>query len=333
MMPSMPTQPVLAGLSLSALILVAVVEPGREDQVRATLPDVAGLVRSVGFREPEDRLSAVVGIGSDLYDRLFDGPRPAELRPFREIRGERHVAVATAGDLLLHIRARNAGLCFELADLVVGRLAGAVTVVDEVHGFRYFDQRDLLGFVDGTENPTDAAAVDAAIIGTQDPAFAGGSYLVVQKYLHDMAAWNTLSVEEQERVIGRTKLSDVELADAVKPENSHVALTTVVDDDGTERQIVRANMPFATIATGERGTYFLGYAASPDVLERMLTNMFVGNPPGTTDRVLDFSTATTGGLFFVPSQDFLDDLPPRPSAVAAAQEPADGSLRIGSLRS
>jgi len=333
MMLAMETQPVLAGLSLSALFLVVVVEPGGEEQVRDTLGDVAGLVRSVGFREQDDGLSAVVGIGSDVYDRLFTGPRPAHLRPFQEIRGDRHVAVATPGDLLIHIRARNAGLCFELADLLIGRLAGAVSVVDEVHGFRYFDQRDLLGFVDGTENPTGAAATSAAIIGEDDAAFAGGSYVVVQKYLHDMAAWNALTVEEQERVIGRTKLSDVELPDDVKPQDSHVALTTIVDDDGTERAIVRANMPFATLSTGERGTYFIGYAASPDVLDRMLANMFVGDPPGTTDRVLDFSTATTGSLFFVPTQDFLDDLPPGPAAAPpAATQQADGSLAIGSLR-
>jgi porphyrinogen peroxidase len=329
----MESQPVLAGLSLSAIFLVAVVEPGGEEQVRGTLTDVSGLVRSVGFREPDDGLSAVVGIGSALYSRLFGGPRPAHLRPFREIRGDRHVAVATPGDLLIHIRARNAGLCFELADLLMGRLEGAVTVVDEVHGFRYFDQRDLLGFVDGTENPTGTAATEAAIIDGDDAEFAGGSYVVVQKYLHDMTAWNALTVEEQERVIGRTKLSDVELPDSVKPADSHVALTTIVDDDGTEHEIVRANMPFATLATGERGTYFIGYAAHPDVLDRMLTNMFIGDPPGTTDRVLDFSTAATGALFFVPSQDFLDDVPPAPAAVApTAAPPSDTSLAIGSLR-
>jgi putative iron-dependent peroxidase len=148
-----------------------------------------------------------------------------------------------------------------------------------------------------------------------------------------MAGWNALAIEEQERVIGRTKLSDIELPDDVKPPDSHVALTTIVDDDGTERQIVRANMPFATLATGERGTYFIGYAAHPDVLDRMLVNMFVGDPPRTTDRVLDFSTATTGSLFFVPTQDFLDDLPPGPAAAAAAPtDHADGSLAIGSLR-
>jgi putative iron-dependent peroxidase len=316
------------------MFLVAVVEPGGEDQVRDTLGDVAALNRSVGFRASEDGLTAVVGIGSELYDRLFTGPRPADLRPFQEIRGARHVAVATPGDLLIHLRARTMGLCFELADHIASRLAGAVTFVDEVHGFRYFDERDLLGFVDGTENPTGVGATQATIIAEQDPSFAGGSYVVVQKYVHDMSAWNALTVEQQERVIGRTKLADIELPDDVKPPDSHVALTTIVDADGTERQIVRANMPFATITTGERGTYFIGYAASAGVLEQMLTNMFVGRPPGTTDRVLDFSTAKTGALFFVPSQEFLDDLPPGPPAgvSAVAEDQADPSLSIGSLR-
>jgi putative iron-dependent peroxidase len=318
---------VLARLTKAAVILVAVVEPGGEQRVRDLLPDVAGLNRAVGFRAPDGELSAVTGISADLYDRLFAGPRPAQLHPFREIRGAKHVAVATPGDLLFHLRAGSQDLCFELADQLTSRLADAVTVVDEVQGFRYFDERDLLGFVDGTENPTGAAASEAAIVAGQESLFAGSSYVVVQKYLHDMSAWNALPVEEQERVIGRTKLSDIELPDEEKPANSHVALTTLVDDDGTERQIVRANMPFGSIASGERGTYFIGYAANPDVIERMLTNMFVGRPSGNTDRVLDFSTAVTGGLFFVPSQGFLDKLPPSPPGVdhSRGDEQAVGS--------
>ena len=171
-------------------------------------------------------------------------------------------------------------LCWELASLVVGRLAGAATVVDEIHGFRYFDERDLLGFVDGTENPTGQAADIAVTIGAEDPAFAGGTYVIVQKYLHDMAAWDALSVEEQERVIGRAKLSNVEMDDDVKPSNSHVALNTIIDPDGTQRQILRENMPFGSLGDGEFGTYFIGYAATPSVTELMLQRMFLGDPPG-----------------------------------------------------
>jgi putative iron-dependent peroxidase len=289
----------------------------------------------------------VTGVGSTAWDRLFAGPRPAELHSFEDLVGDPHRAVGTPGDLLFHIRAATMDLCWELASLVVGRLAGAATVVDEVHGFRYFDERDLLGFVDGTENPTGQAAHIAVTIGDADPAFAGGSYVIVQKYLHDMAAWDAQSVEDQERVIGRAKLSNVEMDDDVKPSNSHVALNTIIDSDGTQRQILRENMPFGSLGSGEFGTYFIGYAATPSVTELMLQRMFLGDPPGNYDRILDFSTAVTGGLFFVPTADFLDDPPALPDGadeVAPSENggavgddgneqtaSGDGSLGIGGL--
>jgi putative iron-dependent peroxidase len=336
----MEAQGVLAPPARSAIFLVVTVRSCAEEDVLDLLADVAGLTRAVGFRAPEDGLSCVVGIGAGLWDRLYGPPRPVGLHPFRTLAGARHTAVSTPGDLLFHLRARRLDLCFELARQLMTRLAGRADVVDEVHGFRYFDERDLLGFVDGTENPTGSEALAAVTIGDEDPDFAGGSYVIVQKYLHDMDAWNALPVEEQERVIGREKLSDIELSDEDKPSNSHVALTTIVDADGTERQIVRDNMAFGTVGTGEFGTYFIGYAASPDVIEQMLHNMFIGDPPANYDRILDFSTAVTGGLFFVPTADFLED-PPAPLAATSSVSSAsaagdstdtDGSLDIGSLR-
>jgi putative iron-dependent peroxidase len=158
-----------------------------------------------------------------------------------------------------------------------------------------------------------------------------------------MGAWNALTVEEQEKVIGRTKLDDIELPDEVKPSNSHVAMNTITEADGTERQIVRANMPFGSVGAGEFGTYYAAYCATPSVTERMLERMFIGDPPGNYDRILDFSTAVTGNLFFVPSADFLDDLPAPPAppgAAATTPSPstpssapaADGSLGIGGLK-
>jgi putative iron-dependent peroxidase len=282
-----------------------------------------------------------MGIGSEAWDRLFGQPRPAELHPFREFKaGARH-AVATPGDLLFHIRAKRMDLCFELAVQIMTRLGGAVAPVDEVHGFRYFDDRDLIGFVDGTENPTGQAAVDAAYVGAEDTAFAGGSYVLVQKYVHDLAGWNALSTESQERIIGRSKLSDIELDDAVKPTSAHNALTTIVED-GKEIKIIRDNMPFGRAAEKEFGTYFIGYARSPRTIEQMLENMFIGRPVGNYDRLLDFSVARTGNLFFVPSATFLDNVASdNPVAevsdpgAAAAPEPAprrQGSLGIGSLK-
>ncbi len=330
-------QPVLTPLTEAAIFLVLTAPPGAEEAVRGLLADVAGLSRSVGFRVPDGELACVVGIGSLLWDRLFAPPRPAHLHPFPDIVGRQHRTVATPGDLLFHIRARQMDLCFELAGQLMERLGGQAQVVDEVHGFKYFDERDLLGFVDGTENPTGPAAAAAAVVGQEDPDFAGGSYVIVQKYLHDLRSWNALAVEEQERVVGRTKLTNIELPDDVKPSNSHVALNTIVTPEGEERQIVRDNMPFGTVGAGEFGTYFIGYAATPEVTEQMLTSMFVGNPPGNYDRILDFSTAVTGGLFFVPTADFLDDPPPGPTSAASAPDTAEplaatGSLDIGTLK-
>jgi porphyrinogen peroxidase len=342
-------QAVLQALTRAAIFLVVTINPGsaNRDIVRAFCPDLSALLRAVGFRDIEGALSCIMGIGSEAWDRLFGDPRPAELHPFREFKaGSRH-AIATPGDLMFHIRAKRMDLCFEMASQIMARIGPAVSVVDEVHGFRYFDDRDLLGFVDGTENPGGQEAMDAAIIGAEDAAFAGGSYVIVQKYLHDVDGWNKLSTEAQERIIGRTKLADIELDDAVKPTSAHNALNTIVEN-GQEMKILRDNMPFGRVGEGEFGTYFIGYCHTPRITEQMLENMFVGRPPGNYDRILDFSRAVTGSLFFVPSATFLDAVgddaaAPAAAAATSASTPADtpaparspsrdGSLGIGSLK-
>jgi putative iron-dependent peroxidase len=344
--PAVP-QPVIAGLTRAAIFLVVTINPGKasEDAVKELCADLSSLLRAVGFRDLEGRLSCVTGFGSAAWDRLFGAPRPRDLHPFREIRGVHH-AVSTPGDMLFHIRAGRMDLCFELATEIMARLDGAVSVADEVHGFRYFDDRDLIGFVDGTENPVGDDAARAVLVGEEDAAFAGSSYVIVQKYLHDLKRWNAVPVEEQENIIGRHKLSDIEQPDAEKMPYAHNVLTSITED-GEQLQIVRDNMPFGEIGKGEFGTYFIGYARSPHRIEQMLENMFVGLPPGTYDRLLDFSRAVTGTLFFVPTATFLDDVaaapaPSPPGAVAldpdaGAKPPSrtftgDGSLRIGSLK-
>jgi len=353
-------QAVDAPLTRAAIFLVVTLNPGPENRatLRSFCGDFAALVRAVDFRDLGGGLSCVMGVGASAWDQLFGAPRPAELHPFREIRdGARH-AVSTPGDLLFHIRAKRMDLCFEMATQILARIGSAVSPVDEVQGFRYFDDRDLLGFVDGTENPRGAIATAAVLIGDEDPEFAGGSYVIVQKYLHDLTAWNALSTEAQERIIGRTKLADIELSDAVKPTSAHSELTTIVEN-GKEMKILRDNMPFGRPTHGEFGTYFIGYSRSPRVTEQMIENMFVGRPAGNYDRLLDFSHAVTGNLFFVPSATFLEDLTDAPSAdemssnaqlsandeISSVPEPSasgeisstaqpmrDGSLGIGSLK-
>jgi len=303
-------QSVDAPLSHAAVFLTLVLTdaPDAADRVRAVLGDVGGLVRAVGFRDLAGRLSCVVGIGAEVWDAVTKLPKPTQLHPFYEVRGPVHTGVSTPGDLLFHIRAERADMCFELERLILDRLAGSVTVVDEVQGFRYFDSRDLLGFVDGTENPTGQALAYASLVGDEDPEFAGGSYVVVQKYLHNLTAWNAKSVEEQQSVIGRTKLDNIELDDVPGERQSHKAINTITDANGVEKKILRDNMPFGRPGAGEFGTYFIGYAAELWVIEHMLRRMFQGNPLGQYDRILDVSTVVTGSTYFVPSLDVLESL-------------------------
>ncbi len=336
------TDPAAAGI-----FLVLLIAPGREDDVLDALADVGGIRRSVGFRVPEGKLDLVVGIGSDAWDRLYPGlPRPAALHTLPVYEGPVHQAPSTPGDLLFHIRAHRMDLCFELAQRLTERLGDATTVIDEVHGFRSFDERDLLGFVDGTENPEGDGAVEAVTVTpAEDPAFAGSSYVVIQKYLHDLTAWDALSTEEQERAIGRSKLSDIEMADDVKPPDSHIALNVIEDENGEEQDIMRFNLPFGTVGTREFGTYFIGYVKDPAVIEQMLENMFCGTEDAAHDRILDFSTAITGTLFAVPTVDWLEDPPTANGAEddagaattgTTASDPSarpEGSLGVGSLRS
>jgi porphyrinogen peroxidase len=311
-------QTVVGPLTRAAIFLVVCIHPEQANYaaVRSFCADLAGLVRAVEFRDVEAGLTCVVGFGSDAWDKLFGAPRPAELHPFQEIRSGGRTAVSTPGDILYHIRAKRPDLCFELATQIMDSIGDVVSVADEVHGFRYFDDRDVIGFVDGTENPRGGAAEQAAIVGDEDKAFAGGSYVIVQKYLHDMKGWNALPVETQERIIGRKKLSDIELNDAEKPAFAHNALT-VIEENGKEAKILRDNMPFGRPGHGEFGTYFIGYSRTPRITETMLQNMFLGRPAGNYDRLLDFSKAVTGSLFFAPSSTFLDHLSratPDPSA-------------------
>ncbi|HEV2120945.1 MAG TPA: Dyp-type peroxidase [Candidatus Bathyarchaeia archaeon] len=307
--PSAVPQPVATPLTRAAIFLVVTINPGAGHRaaIRSFCADLSALVRSVGFREQEGTLSCVIGFGSDSWDQLFGKPRPRELHKFREIRaGERH-AVSTPGDMLFHVRAQRMDLCFELATQIMAKLGPAISPVDEVQGFRYFDSRDLIGFVDGTENPKGQEAIDATLITSEDPGFAGGSYVIIQKYLHDLARWNALPTEKQENIVGRTKLNDVELDDKTKPTYAHNALTKIVVD-GKEVKILRDNMPFGHAGQKEFGTYFIGYSRSPRTIEEMLQNMFVGKPQGNYDRLLDFSRAVTGNLFFVPSATFLENV-------------------------
>lgn len=265
---------------------------------------VINLNNTASVRFPDKYCSVVLGIGYEAWQLLeLPTPLPKEFAPFEEIQGSSHTAVSTRGDLHFHIRGNEYSYCVDTAMVISNLLDEVASVVEEVHGFRYWDGRSILGFVDGTENPRGAERALFGEIGSEDPEYEGGSYLFVQKYLHDMNAWQSLPVAEQEKVIGRSKVDDIEMDDDTKPSNSHSALANVGDD----KKVVRDNMPFGHVASNDMGTYFIAYAGSFATVKLMLQRMFVGEPVGNYDRILDFSTPKTGTLFFVPTLDMLDE--------------------------
>ncbi|MCJ1395113.1 hypothetical protein MMC18_007994 [Xylographa bjoerkii] len=304
------SQRVDAPLTQSATFLVLSItnSPDAIRTVRSTLTSIDDLAKNVAIRDLGASFACTVGIGSDVWSLVTGLPRPAELHPFPAVEGAVHTAISTPGDLLFHIRSERRDLCFEFERQLMDRLDDAVAVVDETVGFRYFDVRDLLGFVDGTANPVGPAVPASVLVAEEDAPAAGGSYVVVQKYVHDLPAWQVLPAEQQEAIIGRTKWDNVELEDAVSGQCSHKTLATIEDESGGEHEILRDNMPFGSPGSGEFGTYFIGYSRRLWVIERMMRRMFVGDPPGLHDRLLNFSTPLTGTTFFAPSASLLASL-------------------------
>lgn len=304
---------------------------------------VINLNNSGDIRFPDSGTSCVMGIGHNAWRLLgLPAPLPKELENFVPIAGRKHTAIASKGDLHFHIRGNSPGICYDMASAIADVLRPVADSIEEIHGFKYWDGRSILGFVDGTENPKGKQRAYFGLIGDEDPAYKGGSYLFVQKYIHDLNAFKSLPIHEQENVFGRSKSTDIEMPDDVKPSNSHSALANVGDDF----KIIRDNMPFGNMSTNEMGTYFIAYASTFSTVKKMLSNMFIGSPEGNYDRLLDFSTPKTGSLFFVPSMTFLDDwasgVYPLQSADAMENQVGgvfssgasslDGSLGIGSLK-
>lgn len=304
------SQRIDAPLTKSATFLVLSATDKRDSikTIRSVIAGLDDLAKNVSIRDLNAQFACTVGIGSDIWDRLTGLPRPAELHPFREIKGNKHTAVSTPGDVLFHIRSERRDICFEFERQLMDQLGDSVSLVDETVGFRYFDVRDLLGFVDGTANPVGPAVPSSVLVAEEDTSAQGGSYIVIQKYVHDLETWKSLPTEQQERIIGRTKIDNVELDDAESGQRSHKTLNTIEDENGNEHDILRDNMPFGSPGSGEFGTYFIGYTRRLWVIEKMLERMFVGHPPGLHDRILDVSTPLTGTIFFAPSASLLASL-------------------------
>ena len=296
-----PQSAILPEPSQSALFAILRAPERARDAARlaAVAAGIPARTAKLARSAPAARLVSAVSFGPELWDAISPGSRPQAFRAFRPIEAGSLRAPATGGDLLLHVVSRRHDLCFELAQQVRREIGGAAEVMDEVHGFRYLDTRDLTGFIDGTENPKGAKARGAAaLIGKEDARFAGGSFAFTQRYVHDLARWNELPVAEQERAVGRRKRDSRELSDRAKPESAHIS-RVVIEEDGRELEIVRHSLPYGT--TSEHGLFFIAYTRDLAIPERMLARMFGTAGDGIHDRLLDFTRAVSGANFFAPS--------------------------------
>ena len=294
--------------SRNALFLVLrVLDPEKHGQsVARGAAGIPASTEKLGAADPRAKLACTVSFGSEFWDVISPKQRPAGLRPFRAIAAQGRTAPSTGGDLLLHILSMRHDLNFELAMRLRHQLGDAVEVMDEVHGFQYLDSRDLTGFIDGTENPKGAGArARAALVGEEDPAFAGGSYVFTQRYVHDLGRWAALPRKDQERIIGRRKPDSAELPERVKPATAHIS-RVVIEENGEELEIVRHSFPYGTVS--EAGLFFIAYCKSLDIPEKMLNRMMGTTGDGLHDHLMDHSRAVSGANFFAPSLEVLRSL-------------------------
>lgn len=293
--------------SQNALFLILrVLEPATHGPAVASVAaGVPVLVRKIGAIDPRAKAVCTVGFGSELWDVISPGKQPASLRPFKAIEALGRSAPSTGGDMLLHIISKRQDLNFELAMRIRRQLGEKVEVMEEVHGFRYLDTRDLTGFIDGTENPKGRERAKVALIGSEDPAFTGGSYVFTQRYVHNLKKWATVPEGEQEKVIGRRKRDSRELPDRDKPPTAHIS-RVVIEEHGEEIEIVRHSFPYGNLS--ESGLFFIAYSKNLDIPEKMLSRMMGTTGDGLHDHLMEYSQAVSGATFFAPSLAMLRSL-------------------------
>lgn len=290
--------------SFAEYLTFVLADTGADADAAEIMADFSGVVKSIAQKDPDARLTVTVGFSRNGWDRLFpDRGMPAGLRPFKAMEDGPRTFPSTPGDIFVMIKSERMDLNFQAAKHLAGVFGGIATLTEDIQGFKYLDNRDMIDFVDGTENPAHRERMESVLVGKDDPNHAGGSFLTVQRYLDRQALWDAQSTEHQEHVVGRTKQDNIELGDDEKPAWAHNEKSKVVVD-GEELKMFRQNRPFGNAM--EHGTMFVGFARSPDLIETSLTQMITADENGDYDRLLDFVEATTGANYFVPSRAFLD---------------------------
>ncbi len=271
-----------------------------KEKVLAELQQLPALVAEINELQAGADLRISVAFSHAFWIQT-QMPVPSELVAFKPLGQGNTTAPATDVDVLIHCHSNRHDLHFYLMRKLMEVIASDVKVVDETYSYRYLDARDMTDFIDGTENPEGDERADVAII--PEGEFAGGSYVMVQRFVHKLDAWHRMSVEQQEKVIGRTKPDSVELDDV--PVNSHVGRVDV-KEEGKGLKIVRHSLPYGTV-TGEHGLLFSAYCNNMHNIQTLLASMY-GEKDGTTDQLLRFTQAVTGAYFFAPSAEMLQDM-------------------------
>ena len=260
----------------------------------ASARDLVGAI--AGLREPRTTMGGVnlvAGFRPELWREVAPGQIPDEVQGFNhDVAGaEGFTMPATQHDAVLWISGSEYDVVFDVSRQAIGALAKIADVAEETSSWPYHHDRDLTGFIDGTENPTLVDAPEVALIPEPGPG-AGGTILLLQKWDHDAVAWELLPAAGQEKVIGRTKPDSIELEN--RPADSHAART----DQDEFGKIFRRNMPFGTVTL--HGTMFVGFSSDQGRLVAMLENM-AGSRDGVRDALTYYSQPLSGSYYFVPS--------------------------------
>lgn len=256
-------------------------------------------------QHPEAQLTSVIGVGLSAWKQLFKTKIPDGLINFSSISNSFTQAPATQFDLILHIRSERHDINFELASRVMGKCSSGLSCADETHGFRYLDNRDLTGFVDGTENPQTAEDRARVALTPGTSPFSQGSFIHIQRYIHKLSAWGSTSLQQQEDTIGRSKAENIEYSSDEKPLTSHIKRSGIKDKDGAPVEILRHSMPYGN--TQESGLFFISYAGQADRFPLMLDSMIKGDEHGNQDHLLKYTTAVSGAAFYAPPIEYLDN--------------------------
>lgn len=257
-------------------------------------------------QHPNDQIKTAIAFGPELWSQLYT-ETPTGFKQLNPEQGAFNMPVEPA-DVFIHIASARADICFAMSQAFFAGIQTKVEVLDERPCFRFFDGRDMTGFIDGTENPQfpDDRA-ETALLPEDAEAFADGSFIFAQRYIHDLAKWQQLKVDAQEQVFGRTKLESIELDDDIKPQNAHIARTVIEDEDDEEMEILRHSLPYGD-GKGEQGLFFVAYTNNLSIIDAMLQRMFGTSGDGIHDRLLHFTTAIDGAYYFAPSDELLEEI-------------------------